>query len=352
MLVMNAQASRPGKPALTPSPSAFLPCLDQARLGLGGAALGNLYEAVSDAQVQALLQAAWDDGCRSFDTAPHYGHGRSEQRLGQGLHLKSRSAFRLSSKVGRLLSANPHAPRDQHGYVDALPFTQHWDFSADGMRRSVADSLQRLNVDRLDAVFLHDMDAHTQGANAERVFRQVLDEALPALHELKSQGLVSHIGLGVNDHVIVSRVLAHADLDVLLLAGRYTLLDTAALPQLMPQLLARQVALSLGGVFNSGMLATRIDAQRRLTFNYAPAAAQWVEQALRIQAVCDRHAVPIEAAALQFALHHPATHLVWLGARSVAEWQHARAAARVPIPTALWAELKHLRLLPQEAPTP
>lgn len=330
----------------------FSPCLDGARLGLGGAALGNLYQPVTDQQVQSLLEVAWADGCRSFDTAPHYGHGLSERRMGDALRQHPRDAFRFSSKVGRLLSPQRHAPSAQHGYVQTLPFVQHWDFSAAGMRRSVEDSLQRLGLPYLDAVFIHDMDAGTQGAQAEAVLRQVLDEALPALAQLKSEGLLSHVGLGVNDPVIVSRVLQHADLDALLLAGRYTLLDTSALPVLMPQLQHRGVALALGGVFNSGMLAARVDASRALTFNYAPASAAWIDKALRLQAVCDRHGVPIEAAALQFALHHPATALVLLGARSVHEWQHARTAARVSIPADFWAELRHEKLLPEEAVTP
>ncbi len=356
MLVMHSPSHRPGKPAVPPIQAAhapaFLPCLDQSRLGLGGAALGNLYQAVSDEEAQALLHAAWEDGCRSFDTAPHYGQGLSEQRLGQGLAGKQRSTLRLSSKVGRRLRLDATAPRAQNGYVDTLPYTQYWDFSAQGMRLSVEESLARLGLDSLDSVFIHDMDAHTQGANAHAVFQQVLDEALPALHALKAQGLVTHIGLGVNDHEIVSRVLAHADLDVVLLAGRYTLLDTSALPGLLPLLSSRGVQLSLGGVFNSGMLATRIDGQRSLTFNYAPAQAHWVNKALHIQAVCDRHGVPIQAAALQLVLHHPASQLVWLGARSVAEWAQARDAARCAIPPDLWSELKHLRLLDEQAPTP
>lgn len=329
----------------------FMPCLDGARLGLGGAALGNLFEPVSDAQVLALLDRAWEDGCRSFDTAPHYGHGLSELRMGAALRHHSRQALSLSSKVGRLLSPDRHAPADQHGYVQTLPFVQHWDFSAAGMRRSVEDSLQRLGLSYLDTVFIHDMDAHSQGDRAEAVFRQVIDEALPTLSQLKTEGLVRAVGLGINDHATASLVLAHAELDALLLAGRYTLLDTSALSGLMPQLQQCEVALALGGVFNSGILATRIDVARTLTFNYAPAQQVWIDKARRLQAVCDRHGVPIEAAALQFALHHPATSLVLLGARSIQEWEHARRAAKLPIPADLWAELRHEALIPEEAPT-
>lgn len=331
---------------------AFMACTDGSRLGLGGAALGNLYQPVYDSQARELLETAWADGCRSFDSAPHYGHGLSERRIGDALRPHPRGAFTLSSKVGRLLTPDRQAPADQHRYVQTLPFVQHWDFSAAGMRRSIEDSLQRLGLPCLDTVFIHDMDAHTQGERSESTFRQVIDEALPALAQLKAEGLLRHVGLGVNDHVVVERVLGHADLDALLLAGRYTLLDTSALPSLMPQLQARGVALALGGVFNSGMLATRIDADRSLTFNYAPAQKVWVDKAMRLQAVCDRHAVPIEAAALQLALNHPATSLVLIGARSVQEWRHARWAARQAIAADFWAELKQEGLLPQEAPAP
>lgn len=330
----------------------FLACLDGARLGLGGAALGNLYQPVPEPQVRELLETAWADGCRSYDTAPHYGHGLSERRMGDALRQHPRSAFTLSTKVGRLLTPDRHAPADQYGYVQSLPFVQRWDFSATGIRRSIEDSLQRLGLACLDTVYIHDMDNYTQGANAETVFQQVIDEALPALAQFKAEGLLRHVGLGVNDHAVVKRVLQHADLDAVLLAGRYTLLDTSALPELMPQLQRRGVALALGGVFNSGMLATRIDAGRSLTFNYAPAQQVWVDKALSLQAVCDRHEVAIEAAALQFPLHHPATSLVLLGARSVHEWRHARQALHTRIPKDFWAELRQEGLLPEGAPTP
>jgi D-threo-aldose 1-dehydrogenase len=164
--------------------------------------------------------------------------------------------------------------------------------------------------------------------------------------------LISHIGLGVNDHQIVEQVLRHADLDVLMLAGRYTLLDQTALPTLMPQLVKRQVALALGGVFNSGILATRVSADRPITFNYAPAAQAWVDKALGMQAVCDQHGVSLPAAALQFALAHPATQIVMLGVRSAAQWQAARQADREVIPSDFWQQLRHEGLIPAEAPIP
>ena len=331
---------------------AFLPCNDGARVGLGGAPLGNLFEAMEDAQARAVVDAAWTDGCRSFDTAPHYGHGLSERRLGDALRGHARNTWQLSSKVGRLLTPQAQVPRVQHSYVNTLPFVQHWDFSASGVRRSVEDSLQRLGLAQLDAVYIHDIDAATHGPGAAGVLRQVLDETLPELTRLKQAGLISHIGLGVNDHQIVEQVLHHADLDVLMLAGRYTLLDQAALPTLLPQLVKRRVALALGGVFNSGILATRVSADRPMTFNYAPAAKAWVDKALGMQAVCDQHGVSLPAAALQFALAHPATQIVMLGVRSATQWQAARLAGREVIPSDFWQQLRHEGLIPAEAPIP
>ena len=331
---------------------AFLTCTEGARLGLGGAPLGNLFEPLSDVQARQVVVAAWADGCRPCDTAPPYGHGLSDRRLGDALREHPRGAWRLSSKVGRLLTPQVQVPRVQHSYVSPLPFVQHWDFSASGVRRSIEDSLQRLGLAQLDAVYIHDIDADSHGPQADTVLQQVLNETLPELHRLKQEGLLSHVGLGVNDHRIVEQVLRHADLDVLMLAGRYTLLDQVALPSLMPKLLQRGVALALGGVFNSGILATRVTADRPMTFNYAPAPQALIDKALGIQAVCDQHRVDLPAAALQFALAHPATQVVMLGVRSVAQWQSARAAARAAIPADFWRQLRHEGWIPADAPIP
>lgn len=321
------------------------------RLGLGGAPLGNLFEPVLEADAAALLSQAWDSGCRCYDTAPHYGHGLSEHRIGAALRGAPRDGFVLSSKVGRVLTPNAAAARRQHGYVDILPFDQHWDYSAAGVRRSVEDSLQRLGMARLDVAYVHDMDAATHGAQAPAVLRQVLDETLPALRALQREGLVGSVGLGINDVAVVLEVLRHAPLDVLMLAGRYTLLDHSALPQLLPLCAARGVRVALGGVFNSGILATGVKAGGGL-FNYAPAALAWVDQVARIEALCDEMDVPLRAAALQFPLAHPAVDIVMLGTRSAAEWTDACAMMRRPVPPAFWQALRTRGLLPDEAPTP
>jgi len=332
-------------------PSFFPPCAaSRLRLGLGGAPLGNLFAAVTDDDARALVDAAWAGGCRSFDTAPHYGHGLSERRLGDALRRHPRDEFVLSSKVGRVLLPDAGAPRAQHGYVDILPFRQAWDFSAAGTRRSVEDSLQRLGLPRLDVAYVHDPDAATHGAQAPEVLRQVIDETLPALRQLQQEGLVRAIGLGTNDVEVVLQVLREADLDVLMLAGRYSLLDHSALSDLLPQCVARGVRIALGGVFNSGILAT---GTRRgaPTFNYAPAARAWLERTAQIEAVCEAHGVPLRAAALQFPLAHPAVEIVMLGARQVAEWEDALAMLQHRIQPGFWTALREQGLLPAEAPT-
>jgi D-threo-aldose 1-dehydrogenase len=334
--------------------TSFAPCADAARsrLGLGGAPLGNLFSPVSDNDARALLDAAWASGCRSFDTAPHYGHGLSERRIGDALRMRPRERFTLSSKVGRLLTPDASVPAEQHGYVGGLPFRQHWDHSAAGVRRSVEDSLQRLGLARLDAVFVHDCDAATHGANAAAVRREVIDQALPALRALQREGLVRAVGLGVNDVQIVLEVLREAELDVLLLAGRYSLLDHGALPELLPLCTARGVRIALGGAFNSGLLATGTRSGTTPRFNYAPAAREWIDRTTRIEALCDAHGVPLRAAALQFPLAHPAIDVVMVGARSEAEWHDALAMVNHRIPPAFWCDLHTSGLLPADAPTP
>jgi D-threo-aldose 1-dehydrogenase len=333
----------------------FPPCAGHgARLGLGGAPIGNLFAPVTDADARTLVDAAWASGCRSVDTAPHYGHGRSERRIGDALRGHPRDAFVLSSKVGRLLTAQPGAAREQFSYIDTLPFVQHWDYGAAGTRRSLEDSLQRTGLSRIDVLYVHDCDAATHGERAPQVLRQVIDETLPALQQMKREGLIRAVGLGVNDVAVVQQVLREADLDALLLAGRYSLLDHSALGELLPECLKRGVHVALGGVFNSGILATGVasPSQAAPTFNYAPAAREWVERTRRIEAHCAAHGVPLRAAALQFPLAHPAIEIVMLGARRVAEWDDALAMLRHPIPATFWQALRRDGLIPDEAPTP
>ncbi len=332
----------------------FAPTTDGLRLGLGAAPLGNLFTAIDDDTALALVHSAWASGCRSFDTAPHYGNGLSEHRLGHALRTYGRTSFTLSTKVGRLLVPDKCAPLAQNGYVDVLPFVQSWDYSARGVRRSVEDSLQRLGLATLDVAYVHDCDAAVHGQDYPRVLRQVVDETLPEMRRMCGEGLLRHVGLGVNDVQVCLDVLRQADLDCLLLAGRYSLVDHSALAQLLPVCAQRGVRMALGGVFNSGILATGVRASGTmpLRFNYAQAPQAWIDRVAAVEEVCDRHSVPLRAAALQFPLAHPAVEIVLLGPQNRSQWEDGIAMLRHRIPAAFWQELRARDLVPAAAPLP
>jgi D-threo-aldose 1-dehydrogenase len=307
-------------------------------LSFGGAPLGNLYTPVSDETATATVAAAWEHGIRTFDTAPLYGHGLSERRLGRALRDRPRDAYVLSTKVGRLLA--PGA-----GGTDgfAIPATDHvvWDFSRDGVLRSLEASLGRLGLDRVDVALIHDPDDHP---------REALEQAYPALHELRGQGVVRAIGAGMNQSAMLARFARETDMDLLLLAGRYTLLEQGALDDLLPACEAGGARVIAAGVFNSGLLARERPAADA-TYDYAPAPPQLVARAQRIAEVCERHGVTLPAAALAFPGRHPAVATVLVGARDPAEVaRNAELLAR-PVPDELWAELKAEGLLRADAPT-
>lgn len=325
-----------------------------SRLGLGGAPLGNLFRAVSDDAAHALIEHAYESGVRYFDTAPHYGHGRSERRMGDALRVRPRDEYVLSTKVGRLLEPRSDAPRDQHGYVDTLPFVQRYDYSAAGIRRSYEDSLQRLGLALIDMLYVHDIDHATHGDAHARRLKDLLDGGLPALAALKAEGRIGGYGLGVNDVAICLQVLAHADLDVILLAGRYTVADQSALAELLPECETRDVAIVLGGPFNSGILATgaRPTDGSAPYFNYAPAPAEIVARVAAIERVCAEFDVPLPAAALQFPVAHPAVVSVIPGARSSAEFDANLRFAHQRIPSEFWRALREQALVDPHSPLP
>lgn len=324
------------------------------RFGFGGAPLGNLFAPLADDMAIALVRYARETGVRYFDTAPHYGNGLSEHRIGAALRDVPRDGYTLSTKVGRLLVADPAAPRTQNGYVDVLPFTQRWDYSYDATLRSIEDSLQRLGTARIDLVYLHDLarDAHHAGFASR--FREAMDGAVPALARLRSEGTIAGFGLGVNEWEVCVEALEHADLDVLLVAGRYTLADQTALPELLPRCVASNVRVVIGGPFNSGILATGATPANGGTpyFNYAPAPADVVARVAAIESVCAGHGVPLKAAALQFPLAHPAVASVLPGVRTIAELEENRALAERRIPAAFWRDLRAQRLVSPDAPLP
>ena len=305
------------------------------RLGFGAAPLGNLFTAVDDAPARAAIDAAWDSGIRYFDTAPHYGLGLSERRIGAALRDRPRNEFVLSTKVGRILEPvdGPVDARDDQGFDVPARYVRRWDFSADGVARSIEDSLDRLGLDRIDIAYLHDPDDHAE---------QALTEAYPALEKLRGEGVLRAIGVGMNQSALPTRFVTETDIDVVLLAGRYTLLDQSATEDLLPAAVERGVSVVLGGVFNSGLLA---DPRAAATYDYAPAPAALVERALAIESVCLAHGVPLRAAALQFGLTHPAVISALVGMRDADQVLDCAAMAGVTVPEILWQDLRERGLI-------
>ncbi len=299
-----------------------------ARLGLGTAPLGNLFSAVSDAEAAATIRAAWERGVRYFDTAPQYGHGLAEIRLGRTLAAYPRDEFRLVSKVGRVLDAPlAGSARPSSAFVDLPACDPVFDYSRDGVMRSLEDSLARLGVDRLDVVHVHDPDAHET---------QALATAFPTLIELRDQGVIGQVGSGMNQVAMLERFVEQVDLDCILLAGRYTLLDRTG-EQLLARCMERGVEVIAGGVFNSGLLA---NPSVGATFDYATAPAELVVQAQRLQETCHQFGVSLPAAALQFVSQHPAITMTLVGARTVPEIEADVAYMEMEIDPALWSALE------------
>jgi D-threo-aldose 1-dehydrogenase len=314
-----------------------------SELSFGSAGIGNLFRPVGDDEARAAVDAAWDGGIRSFDTAPHYGLGLSERRLGAALRDRPRDEFTVSTKVGRILEPLAVPDGDDlaaHGFAVPASHRRVWDFSADGVRRSLADSLRRLGLDRVDIVYLHDPDDHAE---------QALTEAYPALERLRAEGVVGAIGLGMNQTAVPARFVRETDLDVVLLAGRYSLLDQSGLDDLLPEAARRGVSIVVGGVFNSGLLA---DPGPGADYDYAVAPRPIVERALRLQAHCERYGLPLRALAARFPLAHTAVAGVLVGLRDAAEAHDATTQWRRPIPAQLWRELREESLLPADAPVP
>jgi len=311
-------------------------------LSFGAAALGNLFVPQTDQEAADTLDAAWEAGFRSFDTAPHYGLGLSERRLGAALRGRPREQFTVSTKVGRLLEPAPDGVGDDLANGFAVPADQRrvWDFSADGVRRSLEASLTRLGLDRVDIVYLHDPDDHAD---------QALEQAYPALEQLRDEGVVGAIGVGMNQTALPTRFVRDTDVDVVLLAGRYTLLDQSALSEFLPEAEHRRTAVVTGGVFNSGLLA---DPRNCPSYDYGPASAELLQRALRLEEVCERHGVPLRAAAARFPLGHPAVTGILVGVRSPDQILDAVEQFHRSIPGALWEDLRSAGLLDADIPTP
>ena len=322
------------------------------RLGFGAATIGGLWTEVSDADAIATARHALSMGIRYVDVAPVYGYGNSERRLGAALASVPREAVTISTKVGRLLvprelvtdAMDVDRQRGDGGedyyYRGTPPVRPVFDYSADGVRRSVEASLIRLGVDRIDLLFIHDPDNH---------WTEAISEAYPALERLRSEGVVGGIGVGMNQAAMLERFAREGDFDVFLMANQYTLLDQSGLDGLLPVCEARGIAVVVGGVFNSGILA---DPRPGSRFGYAPAADALVAHAQRLRDACDRHGVPLKAAAIQFVIAHPAVACVLAGARNIGHLDEFAALMRHRIPAQLWDELRAEGLLPAHAPTP
>lgn len=293
---------------------------------MGTAPLGGLFEAVSDEEAHRVVEAAWQAGIRFFDTAPLYGYGLSEERLGAVLRTKPRGEFVLSTKVGRLLREGEPAEPGQ-AWKGTPPLNPVFDFSYDAVMRSVDESLARLGMDHVDMLLIHDPDQH---------YDQALSGAYRALDRLRTEGSVQAVGAGMNQWEMLSRFAREGDFDCFLLAGRYTLLDRSGAKEFLPMCLERGIAVIAGGVFNSGILA---DPGPNPTYNYQPAPPEVVDRARRIRATCERHGVDLKAAALQFPLRHPAVASVLTGPRSIDELEQNIGLFQSPIPVELWDEL-------------
>jgi D-threo-aldose 1-dehydrogenase len=322
------------------------------RLGFGGASIGGLFEAVADADAVATVERAWDLGIRTFDVAPLYGYGAAERRLGMALAGQPRDEYVVSTKVGRLVrpveSIAPGADVDRQaleGREDAFyphpePVRAVFDYTADGVRRSIEESLERLRLDRVDIALIHDPDEHWEPA---------IGEAWPALARMREEGTIRAVGAGMNQSAMLARFAREGDFDVFLVAGRYTLLDQDALGELLPLCVERGIGVMVGGVMNSGVLA---DPRPGSRFNYVPAPPAVVDRARRIAAVCERHGIPLRAAAIQFPLAHPAVVSLIAGVRRIDHLEEYPALMRYRIPDALWSDLRSEGLLAVDAPVP
>jgi D-threo-aldose 1-dehydrogenase len=327
--------------------------LSFTELGMGAAPLGNLYRAIDEATAQAALQAAWDVGCRFFDTAPLYGLGLSETRLNAFLRGRKRDAYLLSTKVGRRLSVCRPEERTGIGkFFDTPSRREIFDYSYDGVMRSMDDSFERLGVDRIDILFCHDADVFTHGSKeaSDRRIREFMEGGYRALHELRAQGAIAAIGAGVNEWQVCETMARAGDFDLFLLAGRYTLLEQEALDSFLPLCVERGIGIALGGPYNSGILAT--GPRPGAFYNYDPAPPAILDRVARIERVCTAHGVRLIEAALRFPLAHPAVVSVIPGAQSADEVRRNAQVLRARIPAALWTDLKAEGLLRPDAPVP
>ena len=322
------------------------------QLGLGGASYGELFHRVPELDAYAAIQAAWDGGVRYFDTAPWYGRGLSELRTGAGLRDKPRDAYVLSTKLGRFLKATQDPGFDRSPWLGGTQFEVVFDYTYDGILRAYEQSQLRLGLARYDLAVIHDLDHmyHGEGTKYEGYLAQLATSGWRAIHELRAAGLIRGIGAGINELGLIPRFLDVMDLDFFLIAMPYTLLNQTILETEFPMCVQRGIGFVIGAPYQSGILAT--GPRPGANVDYAPASAELSDRVGRIQTVCERHGVPLAAAALQFPLGHPSVASVIPGARSAAQVERNLEVFRHPIPGALWEELRHEGLLRADAPVP
>jgi D-threo-aldose 1-dehydrogenase len=319
-------------------------------MGFGGAPLGDLYAPLDDATAIATVDAALDAGIALVDTSPLYGRGLSEHRIGTALRRRPRAAVVVSTKVGRVFAPAPRGVSCTEGYAGGLPHEGRFDYSYDGAMRSLEQSMLRLGVGSVDIVLIHDVDPWTHGDEAAERQREALAGAWRALADLRAQRVVRAIGIGVNDAAVCEHFAREADLDCVLLAGRYSLLEQPALDRFLPLAQERGIGVMLGGVYNSGILAT--GAVEGARYNYRPAPSEVLARVAAIERVCAAHGVSLAHAALAFVLGHPVVSSVVLGAVTPDEVRRNVATFARPVPAALWRDLKAERLLRVDAPVP
>lgn len=320
-------------------------------IGMGTAPLGNLYRAITDDEAHAVLERAWAAGVRYYDTAPLYGYGLSETRLNRFLRGKPRDEYVLSSKVGRIL--HPCAPEDRDGlgkWFEVPNRQEEYDYSYDGVMRSIEFSMERLGVDRIDMLFAHDIDVPNQGsrANVDAKVDELMAGGYHAMEKLRNQGVIKAFGAGVNEWEVCQKLTERGDYDMFLLAGRYTLLEQLAMDSFLPLAEERGIGIITGGPYNSGILAT--GPVKGAYYNYEEASPEILDKVGKIEAVCKTHGVRLVDAAFQFPLLHPCTVSVIPGGQGVSEMEGNLQAAAAVIPGAVWAELKAQGLMREDAP--
>jgi D-threo-aldose 1-dehydrogenase len=325
------------------------------QLGFGGAGLGNLYAPIPDEVARDATRAAVELGVRYFDTAPHYGFGLSEKRLGAALgELDAGEHLIVSTKVGRKLAPRPRVDTNvaRQGFVTPEPYESEFDYTYDSVMRTYEESLRRLQRTRIDILYVHDIGRVTHGEDHPRRFAEFMNGGYRAMCELRTSGAVGAIGIGVNETQVCEEALAHADFDVVLLAGRYTLLEQGALDTFLPLCERRGVRVVVGGPYNSGILATGVRRSGAVTYNYAAAPQEIVTRAAAIESICDAHEVPLPAAALQFPLAHPQILTVVPGMGTREQVRQAADYLKRPLPQQLWADLRAAGLIRPDAPVP